>query len=231
MLINNNLKFEKHKLYLNEVAFSLVVVDEHNAYLEREKTTDMMKGTGQIHPDRPYLIKSYDSNFIAKGANKLEWDLDDRHTEQDIEDFMEYMKSEYGWANPKFHRFGNVLKLDTHGKDFDITEYREFPFQKWSFRNEHSKLSLPIGAKMYCFITSGGPKGDWVKEFRELPAHATVTLEPKSDNTLYTITENVVTSDSNVIAADTPTHITSDTVITNHNDVGLRIVRVWKPDS
>ena len=43
MLINNNLKFEKHKLYLNEVAFSLVVVDEHNAYLEREKTTDMMK--------------------------------------------------------------------------------------------------------------------------------------------------------------------------------------------
>ena len=92
----------------------------------------MMKGTGQIHPDRPYLIKSYDSNFIAKGANKLEWDLDDRHTEQDIEDFMEYMKSEYGWANPKFHRFGNVLMLDTHGKDFDITEYREFPFQKWS---------------------------------------------------------------------------------------------------
>jgi len=231
MLVVNNMTFTDHSLYLDEVSFCLCNVVEQNAYLERSKSTDMMKGAGTLHETKPFLFRSNGNHFIAKGANEIEWNLDDRHTEQDIEGFMEYMKSEYGWANPRFSRFGNVLKLDTHGKDFDITEYGDFPFQKWSFRNEHSKLSFPIGAKIYCFVTSGGPKGDWVKEFRELPAHGTVTLEPKSDNTLYTITENVVTSDDDVIAADTPTHITSDTVITNHNDVGLRIVRVWKPDS
>ena len=231
MLVVNNMTFTDHSLYLDEVSFCLCNVVEQNAYLERSKSTDMMKGAGKLHETKPFLFRSNGNHFIAKGANEIEWNLDDRHTEQDIEGFMEYMKSEYGWANPRFRRFGNVLKLDTHGKDFDITEYGDFPFQKWSFRNEHSKLSFPIGAKIYCFVTSGGLKGDWVKEFRELPAHGTVTLEPKSDNTLYTITENVVTSDDDVIAADTPTHITSDTVITNHNDVGLRIVRVWKLDS
>ncbi|MGA0425912.1 MAG: hypothetical protein ACO3OM_07260, partial [Alphaproteobacteria bacterium] len=92
MFVVNNMTFTDHSLYLDEVSFCLCNVVEQNAYLERSKSTDMMKGAGTLHETKPFLFRSNGNHFIAKGANEIEWNLDDRHTEQDIEGFMEYMK-------------------------------------------------------------------------------------------------------------------------------------------
>lgn len=233
MLVVNNMTFTEHSLYLDEVSFCLCNVAEQNAYLERSKSTDMMKGAGTLHETKPFLFRSNGNHFLASGKIENEWNLDNRHSEQEITDFQEYMQDEYGSAYKlRFQRHGNVLRMKTDfTNSFDISDWSDFPMQEWSFRNEHAKLTIKPDSKLYCVVTSGGLKGSWKRDYREMQPHATLTLEPKGQKTLYVLTETVVTSDSQVIPADTPTSVTSDLTITNHNDVGLRIVRVWKPDS
>lgn len=233
MLVVNNMNFTEHNLYLDEVSFCLCNVVEQNAYLERSKSTDMMKGAGTLHETKPFLFRSNGNHFVASGKIENEWDLDNRHPEREITDFQEYMQDEYGSAyNVQFQRHGDVLRMKTDFTNcFNVSEWSDFPMQEWSFRNEHAKLTIKPDSKLYCVVTAGGLQGLWKRDYRELQPHATLTLEPKGQKTLYILTETVVASDDQVIPADTPTSVTSDLTITNHNDVGLRIVRVWKSDS
>lgn len=233
MLVVNNMTFTEHGLYLDEVSFCLCSVVEQNAYLERSKSIDMMKGAGTLHETKPFLFRSNGNHFVASGKIENEWNLDNRHSEQEITDFQEYIQDEYGSAyNVRFQRHGNVLRMKTDFTNcFDISDWSDFPMQEWSFRNEHAKLTIKPDSKLYCVVTSEGLQGPWKRDYREMQPHTTLTLEPKGQKTLYVLSETVVTSDSQVIPADTPTSVTSDLTITNHNDVGLRIVRVWKSDS